>query len=106
MRQEVAYLAQLAHPKWEVQGKHWREWTLDMCYERQAAKVGCWALTQALSWQMGLQKQKVAPSKVVQAAAVPPLQTMMSLIPERLVDRILLLVVVGLHGGVELPDWC
>lgn len=87
----MAYLAQMAHPKWEVQGKHWREWTLDMC----------WALTQALAWQMGLQKQKV-----VQAAAVPPSQTMMSLIPERLVDRILLLVVVGLFGGVEPPDWC
>lgn len=97
----MAYLAQVAHPKWEVQGKRWREWTLDMCYQRQVAKVGCWALTQALAWQMGLQKRKV-----VQAAAVPPLQTMMSLIPERLVDRILLLVVVGLFGGVEPPDWC
>lgn len=102
----MAYLAQIAHPKWEVRGKHLREWALDVCYQRQVAKVGYWALTQALAWQMGLQRQKVAPSEVAQAAVVPPLQKMMSLIPERLVDRILLLVVAGLLGGVEPPDWC
>lgn len=47
----------------------------------------------------------VAPEEVVQAAVVPPSQRMSS-IPERLVDRIQLLVVVDLRFGVELLDWC